>query len=123
MYSTLFYHPCSKICVAYGAPDYYDSVLAKLTSARESPKSFFTCARAFSPPVSPRAFGTPKVLCTWRMAGKADTIGKPAGELSFRVEPLEDVHPIGYVCLAVEAFQHLLTTGQEIALSPVRARL
>ena len=57
------------------------------------------------------------------MAGKADAIGKPAGELPFRVEPLEDVHPIGYVCLAVEAFQHLMTTGQEIALSPVRACL
>src|SRR5580693_3241570 len=57
------------------------------------------------------------------MAGKADAIGKPAGELPFRVEPLEDVHPIGYVCLAVEAFQHLTATGQEIALSPVWARL
>ena len=58
-----------------------------------------------------------------RMAGNPDAIGKPAGELSSWIEPLEDVHPIAHVSLAVEAFQHLMTAGEKIALSPVRARL
>jgi hypothetical protein len=64
-----------------------------------------------------------EVLCARRMAGKADAIRKPAGELASGVEPLEDIHPGRDVGLAVEEFEHLMAAGEEVALAPVRARV
>ena len=52
------------------------------------------------------------------MAGEADAISKPAGKLPGRVEPLKDFYPGGDVRRPVQAFEHLMAAGKEIALAP-----